>query len=167
MRGRHPHLQLGVWGIGLLTAGVLVYFAARPAGSTHLFPATWGLYPLLAGATGWAGSLPTFLHALALPLLTAAIVQPATRRAAAWICVLWLAADAAFELGQQPRVAAHLAAVIDYLLGAGWLGERLSRYFLLGTFDPWDLLSIMTGAAVAFVWIMHSKETSHDKTNDQ
>ena len=59
--------------------------------------------------------------------------------------------DAAFEFGQQARVAEHLVEFIP-----GWFESlpvlaQADSYFLSGTFDVWDLTSIAIGAAAAYL----------------
>ena len=145
----------------VLLFGVCFYMIERPPGTVYMLPAAFSLFegaPVLLGGLG--GSVPTFCHAFAFTLLTAGLLG-CSRAHAAIPCLGWLSTDLAFELGQHPALR-HAAAESIPL----WL-ERLPvlgntrAYFLGGTFDPLDLLSIVLATAAAYYTIiMTAKESS-------
>lgn len=117
---------------GLLLTGAMIYGVARPG----------GVHGPLAGAA------PTFLHVIALTLLCSAATSAARGPARAW-CAFWAAVNALFEIGQHPQVAPRLAAALESR--CGWLSacESTARYFVHGTFDPFDLLAAACGGGAA------------------
>lgn len=134
----------------VLALGVLVYLFDRPAEQLAYLSAinSSDLTPAVFGVVG--GSLPTFAHTFGFSLLTAAWVGGGDR-AGLWACLVWFGIDAAFEFGQQARVAEHLVEFIP-----GWFESlpvlaQADSYFLSGTFDVWDLTSIAIGAAAAYL----------------
>ncbi len=152
-----PRLFTGLAALGL---GVLYYLLERSAERTYFIP------QFLADAlqSGGGGSvlgalgqqLPTLAHTFALCLLTAALL-PVGRRGALAICAGWLAVDAAFEVGQHPRIAPWLAQrVPDWFAGVPVL-ENTASYFLHGRFDPLDLASIVLGALLALPVILATR----------
>jgi len=132
-----------------LAVGVLVYVLDRPAGQVPFLSALnlADATPVIFGVVG--GSLPTFAHTFAFSLLTAAWLGGG-KRAGLWACLTWFGIDSAFEIGQQPEVAVRLVELVP-----GWFEylpflAQADSYFLSGTFDTWDLASIVLGAAAAF-----------------
>ncbi len=121
---------LFVLGLGVLALGVLVYTLDRPTGSVAFLPAGMVYDSGILGPL--AGPLPTFLHAMAFSLMTAAFLDPTWRaRLAAsgvWVAVNWL-----FEVAQHP-------AFME-ITGIG----------IPGAFDPLDLLAALLGAATALL----------------
>ncbi|MET0028771.1 MAG: hypothetical protein ABW101_14175 [Candidatus Thiodiazotropha sp.] len=99
----------------------------------------------------FCGSLPTLLHAYAFILLSAVVLRPATRRSLLGLSLFWLTLECLFEFGQLDGPARQIdQLLVD--LGDGsdsyaWIG----RFFLTGTFDPWDLLGAGVGAAGAYL----------------
>ena len=152
---RHPVnlTQLGI-GVLALLIGVLLYWLDRPAAQTYFMPETLSLFrqtPRLFGSLG--NQLPTFLHAFAFCLISAALVSR-TRSTALGICLLWAGIDSLFEIGQHPAVAARLAAAIPAWFAHVPLLDNTRSYFLHGHFDPLDLASILLGAVAAYGLIM-------------
>jgi hypothetical protein len=146
-------LQLGL--------GLLVYLADR--GSSHVALLRW--LPLAGGHAvfGVLGQwLPSFVHACAFGLLTAAALPavPALRLGA---CAVWGAADVAFELGQHPILSPWLASTLHHAFGTGPLTRALSNYFVHGTFDIGDVAAAVLGALAAslLVMLLRSMEDRH------
>lgn len=137
--------------IGVLAGGILFYFLGRQ--HDHVYFLSKWLAPtnLSISLFGLAGqSLPTFIHVYALILLTVVIAGPAVSRVIS-ICLSWLFLDSLFEVGQIDSVARWIAAhVPDWFSGIPFL-ENTARYFLFGTFDPFDLASIAAGTMAAFI----------------
>ncbi|MDH3418674.1 MAG: hypothetical protein OEQ25_07590 [Gammaproteobacteria bacterium] len=132
-----------------LAVGVLVYVLDRPAEQLPLLSAFnfADVTPVVFGVVG--GSLPTFAHTFAFSLLTAAWLCGG-KRAGLWACLTWFGIDSAFEIGQQPQIAVHLVEIVP-----GWFEylpflPQADSYFLSGTFDAWDLISIALGAVAAY-----------------
>ena len=130
-----------------LAAGALVYLTDRSAAHTLLLPAMAPLSdrPLFGILGHW---LPSFVHALAFSLFSAALLAPRLR----WqygACAFWFAVNAAFEIGQHPLVRGPLTDALGQLPGPAPVTRALERYFLRGTFDPGDLAAAALGAALA------------------
>ena len=100
--------------------------------------------------------LPAFLHVYAFILLTA-VVFAQSHRHILIICVGWLAVDSLFEIGQINLIAEAITVHIPgWFAGIPFL-ENTANYFLLGTFDTLDLLSIAAGTLAAYLIIILSK----------
>ena len=145
----------------LLALGLLVYVADRPPGRAMLLPA-WAR--LASG--GWFDSvgdwLPSFIHPFAFSLLTVAALGPSARPRYG-VCVAWGAVNAAFELGQLPRVATELARALHVSMLPTSLSRPLADYFVRGQFDFADLAAIVLGstAAVIVLRLRHDPEVRH------
>lgn len=139
----------------LLVVGVFVYAIDRDGAAYFL--AGW-----TAGHGGvevfgpLADHLPTFLHVLAIVLLTAAVLRPWPKMLPA-IALGWFAVECLFELGQLSPLDARIAAALPAWLDDVPVLEASAGYFINGTCDPFDVLSIGLGAAVAF-WIVRTIE---------
>ena len=132
----------------VLAIGALVYLLDRPPEFTPFFApfSVSGLFPPVFGAVGQ--SLPTFAHVFSFSIFTALLLKDA-RRGVVAACCGWLVADAAFEAGQHPAIAAMLSAWLPSGGAFAELVQPIRNYFMSGTFDPWDLLSIALGAGAA------------------
>ena len=143
-------VRFALAGLGLmvLAAGCLVYLVDRPAESVPFFRlvSLAHLTPTIFGSVGQ--SLPTFSHVFAFSLLTAACFG-LRRNAALAACLGWCLIDLAFEIGQHDAVASRLS---EWMLESrfGFLASA-NGYFESGTFDLVDLVSIVAGAAIAFI----------------
>jgi len=139
-------------GSGALALGVLVYLTDRSSSHSLMLPHIGFQTPhRWFGAVG--GWLPSFVHALAFSLFSAALLAPASR----WeigACGFWFAVSAAFEIGQHPRVRGPLVDAMRHGLGQGPVARAFENYFLSGTFDVGDLVAAALGAALA-VSILH------------
>lgn len=144
-------------GIAALAVGVLVYALDRPAGQTYFIPDTFNISTGLHSAFGALGNhLPTFFHTFSFCLITAALLNVRTTGALV-ICTSWLIVDAAFEIGQHADIAPLLIKRIPEWFSHLPVLENTASYFLHGRFDPLDLLSIVLGAAAAFVLILATR----------
>jgi hypothetical protein len=132
----------------LLAAGVLVYALDR--GGSVYFLSGWTSAPRPTEFLGpLANHLPTFLHTLAFILITAAILRP-------WpqfllpICATWFGIECLFELGQMAPFDGHIAALLPaWFAGVPGL-EIASDYFIRGTYDALDVVSIALGTTIAY-----------------
>jgi len=140
----------GVVAILVLTIGACVYVLDRPAESAPFFTAISldGLVPNMFGRVG--DHLPTFSHVFAFSLLTAACLGGG-RRAGLWACLTWFGIDVTFEVGQHPEIAEHMVRIIPDWFESMPILKHAKGYFLSGTFDVWDVLSIVVGAIAAFI----------------
>jgi hypothetical protein len=69
------------------------------------------------------------------------------------ICLAWFTLDCLFEVAQIDSSARWIAQHIpDWFSGVPFL-ENTASYFLFGTFDVLDLLSIAAGTVAAYVTI--------------
>lgn len=149
-----------------LALGALFYAIARPHPAAFL-PAGWHRpvlaitsYPL---ATGFAGALPTFLHAAAMSLLVATASRAATPYGRGLCCATVCAVEIAFEVAQHPVVAAALLGSAPASAMTGGIDRALRSYLTHGTFDPLDLLGACAGCLVAFTVLgraAHDRQTS-------
>ena len=138
---------------GALAVGVLVYLLDRQPTSVYFIPDWITLANNLNPIFGEIGNyLPTFIHVYAFILLTTIIVAPSP----AWIipiCAAWFAVDSLFELAQFTPIDQWIAGnVPDWFASIPFL-ENTSAYFISGTFDFLDLLSIAAGTAAAYLTI--------------
>lgn len=149
-------------GLLALAVGALVYLADRGPAHVMALPAFAVLAtgPLFGAAAGW---LPSFMHAFAFSLFSAA-AWPRTRRPAYGACAFWWAVDLAFEAAQHPQWRAALAGALpsglDTVTPAGWV----ARYVEQGRFDPADVLALTAGAlaAAGLLYLVHQlRETPH------
>ncbi|HFE32524.1 MAG TPA: hypothetical protein ENJ17_04345 [Gammaproteobacteria bacterium] len=147
-------------GLAALALGALLYLLERPAARTYFIPRTLAEMLQPDGGAGLFGALgqqlPTFLHTFSLCLLTAALLRVGWRGALG-ICGAWLVTDALFELGQQTTTAEWLARHVPAWFQHVPVLDNTASYFLHGRFDPLDLLSIVLGAAAAFVLILATR----------
>jgi hypothetical protein len=134
-------------GCAALALGVSVYLIDRSASHAQWLP------QLRSGAAHrWFGEvggwLPSFAHAFAFSLFSAALLSPRPY----WqygACGFWLAVNAVFEVGQHPQVREPLADALRRGVGQGPLARSVENYFLRGTFDIGDLVAAALGAAMA------------------
>ena len=132
----------------LLAFGILVYALDR-GGAVYFLSGWASARPPMEFLGPLGNHLPTFLHTLAFILITAAILRP-------WpqfllpICATWFGIECLFELGQMAPFDGHIRA----LLPAGFEGvpvlEIASDYFIRGTYDALDVVSITLGTAIAY-----------------
>jgi hypothetical protein len=139
----------------LLVVGVLVYAIDRDGAAYFL--AGWNSGHARVELFGpLADHLPTFVHVLAIVLLTAAVLRPWPRLLPA-VALGWFTVECLFELGQLSPFDARIAAALPAWLDDVPVLEASADYFINGTCDPFDILSIGLGAAVAF-WIVRTLE---------
>lgn len=133
-----------------LALGLLVYLLDRRP--EHVYFLSHGLvlahgqHPLF-GVVG--NFLPTFVHVYAFILLTAAIAG-STRARVIGICAAWFVVASLFELAQLPAVASVIVAAVPAWFARVPILDNTAAYFLNGTFDVRDLLSIALGTVAAY-----------------
>jgi len=154
----------------VLLTGALVYLLDRPAASVPFFAqvSLADRFPIGLGMLGL--SLPTFTHTFAFSALTATLMGE-RQKATAVACLSWLVIECAFEFGQSAIVSSRLASLISTRFASLPVLSQTRDYFIYGTFDSWDLLSIGIGAISAYVfieWVRRGPEgpTTADKPQE-
>lgn len=141
-----------------LTIGLLVYLLDRQPQHTyflsHVFTPDRAPYALFGVAGNY---LPAFLHVYAFVLLTVAIAGSANaqlvRIGAAWFIIATL-----FEFGQHPALSPFLAAALPAWFAYVPVLDNSASYFLNGTFDVLDILSIALGTVAACLTVIVGHE---------
>ena len=151
-RGRVPVTRYGellAMAVMALCIGVLVYAFDRQANHVYFLPAWLSAYNGHGGLFGLLGNyLPTFIHVYVFILLTVVVAGLSESRVLL-ACFSWFAIDSLFEIAQLEPIARWLAGhVPTWFNGIPFL-ENTSSYFLHGTFDVLDLLSIAAGTLAA------------------
>jgi hypothetical protein len=132
----------------LLATGILVYALDR--GGAVYFLYGWTATPAKPPIFGPLGDhLPTFLHTLVFILITAAVLRPWPRLIPG-ICGAWFVIECLFELGQITPFDGQLAAAMPAWFEGIPVLEITTDYFIHGTYDPLDILSIGLGAVIAY-----------------
>jgi hypothetical protein len=151
--------QIGFATIALAIGSAVYLFDRQP--ETVYFISTATSLPdgssVVFGAIG--NYLPTFVHVYAFILLTAALLAPGGAHAG-FVCVFWALVDSVFELAQIDSVAARIAGIVPEWFAGIPLLENIPHYFLAGTFDVLDLVSIFAGTIAAYLTIVMSTERS-------
>jgi hypothetical protein len=132
----------------LLATGILVYALDR--GGAVYFLSSWTASLTASDTFGPLGDhLPTFLHTLVFILITAAILRPWPRLLPA-ICATWFVVECLFELGQLAPIDARLASALPAWFDGVPVLEITTDFFIRGTYDPLDILSIGLAAVIAY-----------------
>lgn len=139
----------------VLAVGVVVYAVDR--GGAAYFLSGWIAGDSKAEFFGPIGNhLPTFVHSLAVILATAAVLRPWPKLLPA-ITIGWIAVECLFEIGQLAPLDSHIAAALPAWFDDVPVLEASANYFINGTCDPLDVLSIGLGAAAAY-WTVRTIE---------
>jgi hypothetical protein len=123
---RRTGASVAMIGSSAIAAGLAVYAFLRPI-RVPLIPPALHFAPAESHPFAVLASLPSVIHAFAMPLLSVACLRRVRRRDIAITCLLWCAVDLVFEVGQRTGI----------------------RFFAGGTFDPLDLLGVLLGATMA------------------
>jgi len=140
-------------GIVALGVGTLVYMFDRQPEFIYFLPGWLSLNSQPGGFFGSIGYyLPTFLHVYAFILLTAVVAIPSITKLIP-VCLAWFTLDTLFEVAQIDAIAKWIALhTPGWFTGIPFL-ENTSNYFLFGTFDVVDLLSIAAGTIAAYITV--------------
>lgn len=150
---KRPSVLYVLIAIAALAFGLLVYlFDRRPE---HVYFLSHGF--VLAHAPhslfGVVGNyLPTFVHVYAFILLTVVVAGSARARLIG-ICAAWFIIAALFECAQLPAIAGSIAAAVPAWFARVPVLDNTAAYFLGGTFDVMDLLSIALGTVAAYLTV--------------
>lgn len=140
----------------ILAVGMLVYLLDRPSSTVYFVPDWWSLADLTPAFFGLAGQyLPTFSHTFAFILLTTAVIAP-RRRTALLVCAGWLIVDSFFEIAQRDDLAINIVKYLPNWFFEWPLLDNLPAYFLVGRFDPLDLVSIFAASISAYLLVLYS-----------
>ena len=135
-----------------LLIGVTVYLIDRSPGSVYFVPDWLSMSDSFNRIFGVIGNyLPTFVHPYAFILLTTVLVKP-TGQNILISCVAWFTVDSLFECAQKKSVAQWLVSFTPTFDGVPVL-ENTRNYFLRGTFDVFDLISITLGTIAAYLTV--------------
>lgn len=153
-----PAIAPAVAAIGAIALGVATYAFARPHAAAFL-PAGWHK-PLLHGSIGWIlAGLPSFVHALAMPLLTAVVLGSRRQRAPLAICATWGAVELVFEAMQQPALRDVLLRTLISDVGSARGFAPFANYLRTGTFDPIDIAAALLASMAAYAILIRSQFT--------
>lgn len=142
-----------ILGISALSVGVLVYVFDRQPEFVYFLPGWLSLNGQVGGQFGNIGNyLPTFLHVYAFILLTVVVAVPSITKLLP-VCLAWFSLDALFEIAQIDTIAQWVATHTPaWFTGIPFL-KNTANYFLMGTFDTIDLLSITAGTIAAYMTV--------------
>lgn len=144
--------------VSAIAVGVAVYAFLRPQPAAFL-PVGWHR-PLSHDLTAAVlGCLPTFVHALAMSLATAAVLGVAADRARGVICMAWCAVEIMFEAAQHPKVGVPLLAGLPSALAGTGVLTALGSFARTGTFDPLDIAAAAFGSWVAYAVLTRTNDT--------
>jgi hypothetical protein len=153
-RGTVNWLQVLI-GAAWLLFGTLVYLVDRPPDQTYFIynsSIDISLYNILPNLFGPIGNnLPAFIHVFSFILITAGLLS-CQKKGCLIICLSWLVVDCVFELGQKFNSLA-VRTIPDWLAGIPFF-ENTENYFLHGTFDSFDLVSITIGTVIAYLVLL-------------
>ena len=158
MTGRKNMLAIA---LGALCIGVVFYALGRQHSHVYFLPSWLPLGNYQLGIFDSLGDcLPTFIHAYAFILLTVIVTATSIDKIIP-ICVAWFTLDSLFEIAQINVIAKWISPHIP-----GWFSgipflENTENYFLFGTFDINDLLSIAAGSVAAYLTVHLTQEGLH------
>jgi hypothetical protein len=151
-------IQFLIGAVALLIGG-LVYLVDRPPDYTYFINNLVNVSfhrdtPRIFGSLG--NTLPAYVHVFSFILITGALASD-KKRDYIIVCLGWCFLDCAFEVGQAFH-AWSSRIIPTWFSGIPFL-ENTQNYFLLGTFDFFDLAAIALGTVTAyFVLVITSKE---------
>lgn len=141
-------------GLAALVLGAFVYLVDRNPSSVYFIPAGLSQWKGQQSVFGVIGNfLPTFVHPFAFICLSAAFIE-LNKRNIVLTCLAWLFIDSVFELVQMTVVAQYLLGIIPSFSGIPIL-ENTHNYLLHGSFDVFDLFSIVLGTIAAYFTLTH------------
>lgn len=145
-----------------LSAGLLVYLCGRQPEHVYFLFHGFSLATGHASPFGVLGNyLPSLVHVYAFILLTTAVAGSSNARLLG-VCGAWFVMACLFEFGQHPAISPVIAAALPAWFTHVPVLDNTAAYFLKGTFDRLDLLSIAAGtvaAGLTVVWIRNRIST--------
>lgn len=139
-----------VAGLLLLLFGLLFYLAVRSNGSIYGWSVlTQPNFSLSGDWLKWTGSLPSFLHVIAMTLMTYAVLGVGKSRVLL-ATSSWIIVDSLFEIAQYHALSSRLILWIPDWFQTIPVLDNLRPHLQRGTFDPIDLLAIVCGGVSAW-----------------
>lgn len=140
-----------------LMVGLCIYLLDRQPETVYFISRWFSANGEVNPVFGMLGNyLPTFLHVYAFILLTVVVFAQSYRQIVI-ICLSWLTIDSLFEIAQIDFISQSIASQTpDWFVGVPFL-ENTANYLMMGTFDVFDLLSIVAGTIAAYMTIIFSK----------
>jgi len=149
--------------IGLLALclGTLVYLTLRSPDQIY-FVRYFGFHKLVTEIQSQrvitlGYSLPAFFHVFSFILITASFFSYSKKIYVA-ICTGWFLVECCFELGQKYKLQAA-RMLFDFFDKIPFL-ETTRNFFLLGTFDIWDIIAFSLGTIIAY-WTLVATSKQH------
>ena len=102
--------------------------------------------------------LPTFVHALVMSLLTAAVLG-IRRGTALGACAAWCAVEIVFEASQHPTLGLRLLASLPSDLADAGAFRAIANFVRTGTFDPLDIAAAAFGSLAAYAVLTRSNDS--------
>jgi hypothetical protein len=139
--------------IGALCVGALVYVFERQPEFVYFLPGWLSLNNQTGSVFGSIGDyLPTFVHVYAFILLTVVVAVPSVTKLIP-VCLAWFTLDSLFEVAQLNQIAQWIGSHIPAWFDGIPFIENTKDYFLMGTFDVFDLISIIVGTLAAYLTV--------------
>ena len=155
---KRPSVLYVALAVAALFLGLLVYWLDRRPEHVYFLSHGFALAPREHSLFGVVGNfLPTFLHVYAFILLTGAVAGSSKARMVR-ICAAWFVIATLFEIAQLRAVAPIIAAAVPAWFARVPVLDNTTAYFLNGTFDVLDLLSIALGTVAAYFTIAIAKK---------
>lgn len=138
--------------------GIFVYIAFRPSWQTAWIPEiaylNWSKFQFL---TERMYNLPSFLHVFGFSLLTAGVLGQKK-----WIfliiCVSWLYLNLIFEFFQKNTTYNWLRDISINHENLNPILHWFQRYSFHGIFDPKDILALISGAMLAYIFMVKTNK---------
>lgn len=158
VQGRGVGSVVGLAAIALsaIAVGVATYAFARSQPALFL-PTGWHR-PLAHGLPGWLlAGMPTFVHATAMPLLTAIVLGSRRRATLLGICGAWAAVEIGFEAMQHPALRDALLSMLPLNAAAtGWVAP-FANYLRTGGFEWMDIAAALLASTAAYALLVCSR----------
>lgn len=144
--------------IGAFCVGVLVYVFDRQSELVYFLPNWLSLEKDIGGLFGSIGYyLPTFIHVYTFILLTVVVAVPSIAKLIP-VCLVWFTLDTLFEIAQINPIAQWIGSHTPYWISGIPFIENTVDYFMMGTFDVFDIISIATGTLAAYLTVtLHTR----------
>lgn len=148
--------------VGALAVGSFVYICDRNPDHVYLLSDQVSLNNVYGNVFGLIGNhLPTFVHVYAFTLLTVAVAVPSICKLPT-VCLTWFTIDSLFEIGQIDPIAHWIGYHTPQAFSAIPVLNNIENYFLHGTFDVIDVLSIVLGTLAAYLTVVAGTRGGHD-----